>query len=266
MIAYLCKIIAEFAKFDDSPKTANSLAANHLFQVNNTAKHLNDAKATVFHCMMAKALFLMKWAWLDILTAVAFLTTWVKNLDVNDWKKLIQMIWYLKGSINLPLVLHADSTPLLKWWVNGLHATHSNCQGHLGGCLSLGAGTPILSSMKQKINTHSSTKSELIAVDDFMPMILWTNLFLEVQGYGSCNTIIYQDNQSAILLKKNGRKSSSRCTWHLNICYYFISNRINTRDIKVEFCPMDDMIVDFFTKPLQGKTFLKFQDLIMNLD
>ena len=120
--------------------------------------------------------------------------------------------------------------------------------------------------MKQKINTHSSTESKLITVDDFMPMILWTNLFLKVQSYDTHDTIVYQDNQSAILLKKNGQKSSSRWTRHLNIHYYFISNRINAGNIKVEFCPTDDMIADFFTKLLQGKTFLKFWCLIMNLD
>ena len=176
------------------------------------------------------------------------------------------MIQYLKGSINLPLVLHADSIPLLKWWVNGLHATHPNCHGHSGGCLSLGKGMPITGSTKQKINTCSLTESELIAMDNFMPMILWTNLFLEAQGYGTHDTILMQDNQSAILLKKNGRKSSFKQTRHLNICYYFISNCIAAGDVDMEFCPTDDMIVDFFTKPLQGKTFLKFWHLIMNLD
>ena len=149
---------------------------------------------------LAKALFLMKQAQLDISTAVAFLMTQVKNPDIDDWKKLVQMIWYLKGSIDLPLVLHADSTPLLKWWVDRLHAIHPNCRGHSGGCLSLGKGMPIAGSTKQKINTRSLTESKLITVDDFMPMILWTNLFLNVQGYGSHDMILFQDNQSAILL------------------------------------------------------------------
>jgi hypothetical protein len=87
---------------------------------------------------------------------------------------------------------------------------------------------PINTSTKQKLNTRSSTETELVAADNFMPIILWTNYFLEAQGYGHQDTILYQDNQSAILLEKNGCKSSSKRTKHLNCRFHFIANRINT--------------------------------------
>ena len=82
-------------------------------------------------------------------------------------------------------------------------------RSHSGGCISLSAGMPITGSSKQKLNMCSSTETELVAADDFMPQILWTNLFLEVQDYKTSDTILYQDNQSAILLEKNGTRSSS---------------------------------------------------------
>jgi hypothetical protein len=53
------------------------------------------------------------------------------------------------------------------------------------------------------------TKAELVGVDDVMPLILWTRYFLYAQGYGVTENKVFQDNQSAILLKKNGRHSSS---------------------------------------------------------
>ena len=59
--------------------------------------------------------------------------------------------------------------------------------------------------------------SELVAVDDCMSLILWTRYFLEAQGYGVDDAIIYQDNKSTILLEQNGRASSTRRTRHLNI-------------------------------------------------
>ena len=118
---------------------------------------------------------------------------------------------------------------------------------------------------RRSCNTRSSTETELVAADDFMPIILWTNYFLEAQGYGHQDTILYQDNQSAILLEKNGRKSSSKRTKHLNCRFYFITDRINIGDLSVEHCPTEEMVGDFFTKPLQGKLFYKFRALIMNL-
>ena len=137
--------------------------------------------------------------------------------------------------------------------------------GHSGGCVSLGMGMPITGSSKQKLNMCSLTEMELVTVDDFMPQILWTNLFLEVQDYKTLDTILYQDNQSTILLEKNGTWSSSKQTKHLNCCYYFITDRISAGDLSVKYCPTREMVSDFFMKPLQGKLFLKFHYLIMNL-
>ena len=76
---------------------------------------------------------------------------------------------------------------------------------------------------------------------------------------------MYQDNQSAIPLKNNGRASSSRRIKHLNIRYFFITDHIKKGELKIEYCPTDDMVADFFTKPLQGKKFLQFRKIIINL-
>jgi hypothetical protein len=265
MIPYVKEIVQQFAEFDDSDSTAATPAAEHLFKVNDETTPLTERQATIFHNFVAKCLFLTKRARPDIATAVAFLTTRVKGPDEDDWKKLTRMIRYLRGSIELPLILRADSVSVPKWWVDGSHATHPNMRGHSGGCMSLGKGMPVNTSTKQKINTRSSTETELVAADDFMPIILWTNYFLEAQGYGHQDTILYQDNQSAILLEKNGRKSSSKRTKHLNCRFYFITDRINSNELSVEYCPTEEMVGDFFTKPLQGKLFYKFRKLIMNL-
>jgi hypothetical protein len=95
---------------------------------------------------------------------------------------------------------------------------------------------------------------------------LWTRYFLEAQGYGADESIVYQDNQSAMLLEKNGRGSSSKRTRHINIRYFFVADRIASREVKVEYCPTGDMVADYFTKPLQGTLFRKFRDIIMNGD
>ena len=113
----------------------------------------------------------------------------------------------------------------------------------------MGRGFPIASSLKQKLNTRSSTESELVAVDDCMPAILWTRYFLEAQGYGVQENIVYQDNLSAILLEKNGKASSSKRTKHINVRYYFVTDRIKKGDMSVEWCPTEDMTGDFMMKP-----------------
>jgi hypothetical protein len=53
----------------------------------------------------------------------------------------------------LPLILSANGTGILKWWVDAAFAVYPNMQGHSGGGLSLGRGFPIVSLTKQKLNT-----------------------------------------------------------------------------------------------------------------
>jgi hypothetical protein len=48
-----------------------------------------------------------------------------------------------------------------------------------------------------------------------MPTILWARYFLKAQGYNVTDNIIYQDTQSAILLERNGKASSSKRTKHI---------------------------------------------------
>jgi hypothetical protein len=138
-------------------------------------------------------------------------------------------------------------------------------RGHTGGGLTMGKGFPIVSSMKQKLNTRSSTESELVGVDDMMPSILWTRYFLKAQGYHVNDNIIFQDNKSSMLLERNGKASSSRRTKHINVRYFFITDRIAKGEVRVEWCATKQMIADFMTKPLQGSAFRNFRNLIMGL-
>jgi hypothetical protein len=51
-------------------------------------------------------------------------------------------------------------------------------------------------------------------------MVLWTRHFLEAQGHEVIDKIIYQDNESSILLEKNGQRSSTKRTRHLETRYF----------------------------------------------
>jgi hypothetical protein len=98
--------------------------------------------------------------------------------------------------------------------------------------MSLGRGAIYRTSTQQKLNTRSSN-------------------------------VLYQDNKSFILLKTDGRRSSSKRTRHIAIRYFFIVYRVKSKEIRIEYCPTGIMIADYFTKPLQGIIFQKLWDMIM---
>ena len=150
--------------------------------------------------------------------------------------------------------------------MDAAYTVHHNMKGHTGATMSLGSGSPYSSSTKQKLVTRSSTECERVGVHDVLPQILGTKNFLLAQGYNVTNTILHQDNKSAILLENNGRMSSTKCTKHIEVCYFYIKDRVNQQDICIEYCPTADMTSDFFTKPTQGSLFLRQCDLIMHID
>jgi KUP system potassium uptake protein len=163
------------------------------------------------------------------------------------------------------LTLEANGEGRLEWWIDTSFAVHPDMWSHTGVAMSMGKGCPISSSTRQKINTKSSTEAELVGVDDGMPFITWARNFLKHQGVAVNDNVVYQDNQSAILLEKNGRASSGRQTRHINIRYFFVTDRVKNGELRIEYCPTDEMLADFFTKPLQGSLFHRLRAQIMNL-
>jgi hypothetical protein len=76
-------------------------------------------------------------------------------------------------------------------------------------------GLSVAVSTKKKLNTMSSTESQMVGVD-------WTRFFLLEQGYGVIDNLLLQDNKSLIMLERNGKASSCKCTRPINIHYFFI--------------------------------------------
>ena len=201
----------------------------------------------------------------DIHTAVSYLCTRVSCPDEDDFLKLARVFQYLRGTPDLFLTLEADGLHVFKWWVDAAYTVHNDMRGHTGATGSMGRGSFSSMSSKQKINTKSACECELVGVDDAMSRILWTRYFLRGQGYEPEEATLYQDNMSAILLENNGMASSSKRTKHIHVRYYFITDRIRAKELKVVYCPTEQMLADFFTKPLQGRLFYELRARIMNL-
>jgi len=63
-----------------------------------------------------------------------------------------------------------------------------------------------------------------------------------------------QDNMSTIKLAEKGNSTSDR-TRHIKIRYYFVNQFLENGEMKIKYCPTDEMVADILTKPLQGEHF-----------
>ena len=110
------------------------------------------------------------------------------------------------------LTLEADDTNSLTWYIDAAFAVHHDMKSHTGAVFTMGKGAILSSSTKQKVNSCSSTESEVIGVDDKIAKVLWMKRFLEWQGFAVKLNLIYQDNTSSMKLKENGKTSSGKRT------------------------------------------------------
>jgi hypothetical protein len=250
---------------DDMASAAATPAAANLFKVDDTAKDLCREEADIFHSVTARLLFLCERARPDIQAPISFLCTRVINSNVGDHNKLRRAVKCLRGTKLMCLTLESDDLQTIKWWVDASFAVHEDMRSHTGGPITLGKGSVHSSSVRQKLNTKSSTEAELVGVDDVMRMVLWTRQFMEGQGYDIKKNVMHQDNQSAMLLENKGQQSSTKRNRHLDVRHFFVTDGIKAKQLTVEHCPTGDMRADPFAKPLQGATFAKFRELVLNL-
>ena len=121
-------------------------------------------------------------------------------------------------------------------------------------------------SNKIKVNTRASTETEVVAVDRYMPKVLWTMYFLREQGYPVRLSKIAQDNEAAQLLETRGRFSSTRRTKHFKNKLFFVKDQVDQGEIAIVDCPTGKMWADFLSKPQQGALFKLMRSLIMGCE
>ena len=173
MSYYIKGMIAEFPHNIKSTKTKPW--NDKLYKNDITSKQLDEDRRATFHTFVMKTLFLTKRGRPDINTAIGYLGTRVKEPNELDWKKLLKLLGFLKGSVKDILTLEADDTQTLYWYSDAAFAVHPDMRSHTGAVFTLGKGAIYSASTKQKVDARSSTESELVAVDDMISKVMWKN-------------------------------------------------------------------------------------------
>ena len=92
--------------------------------------------------------------------------------------------------------------------------------------------------------------------DDAMDIILWTMHFLRAQGLRIKKSIVYQDNQSTILLAKNGKRSSGKRTRYLD-CHNPSNNQAITQKSFLLSLLLHSTVQELILKDSSPVSFLK---------
>ena len=194
---------------------------------------------------------------------MSFLATRVLCATEQDNIKLTRALKYLRSTADLGLTLEVNDIISVLGYVDASYGVHIDGKSHTGAAISLGKGAVYAKSAKQKVVSKSSTEAELIGLSDSASQIIWTRDFLIGQGYKLDAATIFQDNMSTMALAKNGQSNSERSR-HINIRYFFVKDRVDQGEVRIEYKPTGEMIADVLTKPLQGSLFARLRDLLLN--
>ena len=53
---------------------------------------------------------------------------------------------------------------------------------------------------------------------------------------------------------------------NMDIRYFYVTDQVQNKTLMVKYCPMEEMIADYFTKPLQGSLFIRLHNYIMGAE
>ena len=169
--------------------------------------------------------------------------------------KVKESIAVYKRTLDIRRLLDADNMLSLLTWVDASYTVHDDMKSHMSGCISFGVGILMTKYSKQKLNTKSITESEIVGANDYIPNVIWIELFLKHQGIVLQKNDFGLDSQSVMKLEMNGKISRGPGSRNIDIRYFFMKHRLDTKNTNVVYCPTGEMLADFYTKPLQGKLF-----------
>lgn len=232
-------------------------AASTLFDVRDAPKATNE-ESGFFRTFVAKLLYLAKRVRPECLVAVAFLTTRVNDVNVDDIAKLHRLLGYLRASQHRGIVLRVGDKMVVRAYIDASYGVHqSSGKSHTGCAIVLGeAGVLTARSSKQKIVTKSSTEAELVGLSDSAAHAIQLRNFVMGQGYDQEPVVIYQDNMSCMALVKRGRPGSERSR-HISIRHFWVAERVTAGEVIVEHLSTDLMFANALTKPVQGVQFIR---------
>ena len=162
-------------------------------------------------------------------------------------------------------LLQSDKDITVLVYADASYGVHVDGKSHTGVYITLGRGGVFFRSSKQKIVAKSSTESELVGLSDSLGQSIWTRDFLIGQGYTMGPATVFQDNKSTMALAAKGRSTSDR-TRHIHIRYYFVKDRVDSGEVRIEYKPTKLMLADLLTKPLQGELFRAMRRELLNWD
>jgi transposase InsO family protein len=251
--AYAKRIVSKF-KMSEAKKASVPIDPNVvLYPVLENDKKVENVP---YREAVGSLMFLAVVSRPDIAFAVNTVSKFLNNHNDEHWRAVKRIISYVSGTIEYgieyfcsekacELIGYSDAD-----YANDIE-TRRSTTGYL---FELANGPVTWCSQRQKLVTLSTTESEYVAASVASREAIWLRKLLkDIRPQCEKATVIFVDNQSAIKLVKN--PEFHKRTKHIDVRYHYIREKVNAKEIKVEYVPSELQKADIFTKALTKEKF-----------
>lgn len=274
---YVKSILEDMEMWDDD-KMKNSrptpMAVN--YQYNDKLTRLDKKQNTHYRSLVMKLSYLAQQTRADIMYAVNVLAQYQEKPTIGEWKALIHILRYLKGTWDFGLYYRKAKTPKLTIMTNeevfpiedephgfadASFANETNRKSRSGYVFFMSGAIVSWMSKKQPVISVSSTEAELYSLSEGVREAIWIRKFLNEIQFGTTKpTIIEQDNKSTIAIAKN--PIHHQRVKHIDIKLNHMRQYLDKQELVLRWCATEDMIADILTKALPAPQHQRFTRLM----
>jgi len=192
-------------------------------------------------------MYLARYTRPDVLMPVTFLATKSASPTSEFYSAALRIVAYISGTRHISMEFSNKATLEPCIYADASHLLHQDAKGHGGIILSLGSAPIMTKSYKLKLNTRSSTESELVVLEAASSYAKWWSLLLsELKITTTTRIKILQDNLSAIAMVQ--KLIFDNLNKHMVNRVNIIKEDLENKTISVEYCPTKRMLADILTK------------------
>ncbi|MCO5591498.1 hypothetical protein L7F22_045482 [Adiantum nelumboides] len=197
----------------------------------------------------------------NIQFAVSQVSKFMHSPRSNHWQAVKRIFCYLSGTLHLGLFNPKGGSlpPDLHAFSDSDWAGYFDTQGSTSGfCFMLGSSCISWLSKKKPTVATSSCEAEYRVVFTAMVECVWLRRLMADLGVGEdiANTI-YSDSQSTLAVARNPVFHAR--TKHIKVHYYYVRERLSTREINLAYVLTRDNLADLFTKALSREKLEAFR-------
>lgn len=270
--AYLDRVLERFNMTEARPRRTPISA--RLYREEGES----PADAVKYRQLVGALMYLMICTRPDIAFAVNQLTRHFQSPQMHHWKAALRVLAYLKTTRELGLSFPRGCGPaemeacfkgcrdltdaegskagLVGWSDADWAGDEEDRKSTTGYAVQLRNGTLLsYGCRKQSITADSSAVAELIALNSATKEVLWQKrLFVELFGRDAGTVSIKEDNVAAKTLAESHRFSHK--TKHLATRYFFCREKVDEKEVSVDWVKSSEQTADIFTKPLGEQIFV----------